>query len=147
MTRILRTRARAIALPCPECHNTSATAVLSVGKFAHLRCQECGTLWSVEERRHLPLQNDTATVVYMAGDFTVTVLGPPTLYSVSSERVGQGPYLAYCDTSKTAERKGHELAKVHGVSLWRGTESDPGIRTLIASYRSPQVRRALSGPS
>ncbi len=97
-------------------------------------------MWSVVERRHLPPTDDTATTVYMPGDFTLTVLGSPTLYTVSSERVGQGSYLAYCATSETAECKGHELAKVNGVSLWRGTECDPGIRALIASYRRPSRR-------
>jgi hypothetical protein len=91
-------------------------------------------VWLVKERRHLPVKCDAVTAVYTTGDFTVTVLGHPTLSSVSSERVGQGPYLAYC-SSETAERKGHELAKIHGVSLWRGTETNPGIRTIIATYR------------
>jgi hypothetical protein len=93
-------------------------------------------VWLVKERRHLPVKRDmvTAVSVYMPGDFTVTVPGPPTVSSISSERVGQGPYLAFC-SSETAERKGHELAKLHGVSLWRASETNPGIRTLIATYR------------
>jgi hypothetical protein len=96
----------------------------------------CGAVWLVKERRHPPVKSDTVTAVsvYMAGDFTLMVLGSPAISSVSSERVGQGPYLAYC-SSDTAERKGHELAKMHGVSLWRRSATDPGIRTLIASYR------------
>jgi hypothetical protein len=74
-------------------------------------------------------------VVYTVGDFTVTELGPPVLFSLSSERVGSGPYLAYCDNREAAERKGRNLAQRYGVSLWKAAASHPDSRILIASYR------------
>jgi hypothetical protein len=71
------------------------------------------------------------SVVYTVGDFAVTQLGP-TLFVVAAERIGT---LAYFDNAETAERQGHEMARAHGVSLWRIEAGHPSEARLIISYR------------
>jgi hypothetical protein len=73
------------------------------------------------------------TIVYTTGDYTVTQVSQ-SLFVVAAERTGT---LAYFDSLATAERRGHEMAHAHSVSLWHTDER--GDTRLIASYRNPAV--------
>ena len=76
------------------------------------------------------LTSPMLAVIYTVGDFTVAQVGT-SLFTVGSEPFGT---LAYISTLAEAERRGHEMAKTHGVSLWLADVTHP--RTfLIASYR------------
>jgi hypothetical protein len=80
-------------------------------------------------------QRSLMSPIYTVGDFTVAQVGP-ALFTVGSEPFGT---LAYISTLAEAERRGHELAQTHGVSLWLADVTHP--RTfLIATYRPPHSR-------
>ena len=70
----------------------------------------------------------------MAGDFTVTQIGP-SLFAVSAEPFGSAVYFA---SKATAELHGHDVAKNCGVSLWQNDGRHPGDMSLLASYRAGQ---------
>ena len=36
---------------CPNCKNPEVTAVLTMGRFAYLRCSECTNVWAIRDRR------------------------------------------------------------------------------------------------
>jgi hypothetical protein len=65
---------------------------------------------------------------HTVGDFTLQQIGP-SMFTVTSERRAR----VYFADLVSAERRGHELAKVDRVSLWRAEPDVP--LSLIASYR------------
>jgi len=52
------------------------------------------------------------------------------VYTLESDVTG---VIAYFNTTAEAELRGHEMAKVACVSLWRA--SNAGVLTLVASFR------------
>jgi hypothetical protein len=70
------------------------------------------------------------SVVYTVGDFAVTQLGPTLLWSPLSES-GRSS----ASTTTKWQSQGHEMARAHGVSLWRIDAGHPRAARLIISYR------------
>ena len=39
---------------CPKCNAQVATAATLTERFVYLRCQDCGEVWAIPERREFP---------------------------------------------------------------------------------------------
>ncbi len=66
-----------------------------------------------------------------AGDFCIFRFDR-NVYTLESDVTG---VIAYFNTAAEAELRGHEMAKVACVRLWRA--SSAGVLTLAASFRQP----------
>ncbi len=40
--------------PCPKCDAKAAKAATLTKRFVYLRCQDCGEVWVIPERREFP---------------------------------------------------------------------------------------------
>ena len=47
---------------CASCRGLTVRAVTTTSRFVYIRCDDCGEVWSIPERRHYPRKKDATTV-------------------------------------------------------------------------------------